>query len=291
MIVETEIWPNLLRAVFRRGVPAVLLSGRLSERAAARYALARGFFRRVLGCFAAIGMQSARDASRMTALGAREEAVFVVGNLKYAARPSAAWRGLVASKDPARPLLVAGSTHRGEEEMVLQVFRRTRQKFPGLSLVLAPRHPERFADAEGLLKKACFSFACRSRIPAAPYFNQDVLLLDTVGELADFYAAADIAFVGGSLVNVGGHNLLEPARFHKPILFGPYMSNFKTMAEELKHAGAAIEVRDADDFARALAELLGDPEQRRRMGERAAEVAGAQSNALAANLLLAQRYL
>jgi 3-deoxy-D-manno-octulosonic-acid transferase len=156
---------------------------------------------------------------------------------------------------------------------------------------LAPRHPERFAEAERLLEESSFSFACRSRAGGAEYFSRDVLLLDTVGELADFYAAADIAFVGGSLVDIGGHNVLEPARFHKPILFGPYMSNFKAIAEELKLAGAALEVRDAEDFARALTELLGDPERLRLMGKRAAEVAGAQGDALSANLHLAQRYL
>ena len=291
VIIETEIWPNLLRGAFRRGVPAILLSGRLSARALARYALLRGLFRRVLECFTALGMQSVTDASRIAALGANEHKVHVVGNLKFAARSDDAGRAIVAAKNPARPVLVAGSTHRGEEEVVLQAFHRARERFPGLSLVLAPRHPERFVEAEKLLRGSAIAFGRKSRSAANEWFSRDVLLLDTVGELSDFFAAADIAFVGGSLVDIGGHNVLEPARLHKPIVFGPHMANFSAIAEELKRCGAAIEVRGADDFAGVLMDLLGNQDKCRRMGTLAAKVAAAQGDALALNLGLAQRYL
>lgn len=292
LIIETEIWPNLLREAYRRGVPTVLLSGRLSEKALKRYCRFGGLFRRALEFFTAMGMQSAADAARLVKLGAAPAKVTVVGSLKYAWSPAHdAGRRFACARDPRRRVLVVGSSHRGEEEILLEALLSARAEFPDLSMVLAPRHPERFGEVEKLLVASPFAFQRKSRLSADRYFAQDVLLLDTVGELADFFAAGDIAFVGGSLVDVGGHNVLEPARFRKPILFGPFMANFKSVAEELKKQGAAIEVRGAADLARALVELLVDADKRRRMGEAAWQVAGAEQNALTGNLQLAERYL
>ena len=292
LIIETEIWPNLLRGAFCRGIPSVLLSGRISEKAFARYSIGRGFFRRVLGFFSVLGMQSPGDASRATKLGAAESKVSVVGSLKFAPRNTDnRWQKILAVRDPSRPLIVAGSSHRGEEEILLTAFKAARGPFPRLSLVLAPRHPERFDEVEKLLQSSCFTFQRKSRLAAEEYFAHDVLLLDTVGELPEFFAAGDIAFVGGSLVDRGGHNLLEPARFEKAILFGPYMANFSSIAEQMKGCGAALEVRDAAALSQALIDLLGDPQARRRMGERASEVAGANRDSLTLNLKLAERYL
>lgn len=291
VIIETEIWPNLLRGAFRRGVPVVLLSGRLSAKSLARYALLRSFFRRVLEFFTAFGMQSAGDAARIGQLGAAATKVSVVGSLKYAAHSGHAHRKIAAARDPARRVLVAGSSHRGEEEILLEAFRLSRVRFPELAMVLAPRHPERFGEVEKLLAASPFQYRRRSGLSAGQYFSHDVLLLDTVGELPEFFAAADVAFVGGSLVDHGGHNILEPARLRKPILFGPHMANFQSIAEAMKQKGAAIEVRDAEELARVLTALLDDPEARQRMGECAAEVAGADKDALARNFNLAWRYL
>jgi 3-deoxy-D-manno-octulosonic-acid transferase len=190
-----------------------------------------------------------------------------------------------------KPLLVAGSCHRGEEKILLAAFASARSRFPKLSMVLAPRHPERFAEVEKLLKDSPFGFQRKSEMNSGQFFDNDILLLDTVGELREFFAAADIAFVGGSLVDIGGHNVLEPARYHKPILFGPYMSNFENIAEEMKQKGAAIEVGDAEGLARALINLLTDSDERRRMGEMASEIVSTKAQALARNLLLAERYL
>lgn len=291
LIIETEIWPNLLRAASQQGIPTLLLSGRLSEKAFVRYRWLRRFFRRVLNCFTALGMQSATDARRITALGADTGKTIVVGNLKVAVRTGDGGRGLMALKDPARSVVVAGSTHRGEEELVLRAFKQVQNLFPQMCLVLAPRHPERFAEAEKLLTDGALSFARKSHSRAQEYFSRDVLLLDTVGELTNFFAVADIAFVGGSLVNIGGHNVLEPARYGKPVLFGPHMANFKEIAEQLKREGAAIEVRDADELARVFIDLMQNAERRRDLGKRAAEVAGAQADALRLNAELVQRYL
>ncbi|MGH7816989.1 MAG: 3-deoxy-D-manno-octulosonic acid transferase, partial [Candidatus Binatia bacterium] len=291
VIIETEIWPNFLRQAYRRGIPTLLLSGRLSAKASARYMLWPGLFRRVLGCFTALGMQSAEDAARIVELGAPESKVTVVGSLK-AARPSAngTAKTLTAAFN-AKPLLVAGSTHRGEEENLLEALALVRTKFPNFSMVIAPRHPERFGDVERLLANSPFVFQRRSQANASDWFDKDVLLLDSVGELVDFFAAADVAFVGGSLVEVGGHNILEPARFGKPILFGPHMDNFQHLAAEMKLQGAALEVTGAEDLANALNDLLADPNKRQRMGQRAAKIAAANQPAFGLNLGLAERYL
>ncbi|MGH7797731.1 MAG: 3-deoxy-D-manno-octulosonic acid transferase [Candidatus Binatia bacterium] len=292
VIIETEIWPNLLRAAFRRGIPIVLLSGRLSERALERYSILRAFFFRVLRCFTVLGMQSPGDAARIVQLGAEASKVAVVGSLKYAASNTDSKGQMSRSvRDHGRQWIVAGSSHRGEEEILLKALKSARARFPKLSLVLAPRHPERFAEVEQLLINSPFVFQRKSRLAAEQYFAHDVLLLDTVGELREFFAAGDIAFVGGSLVDAGGHNVLEPARLQKPILFGPHMANFKSIAEEMKRSGAAIEVRDAQELARALVDLLSDAAERRRMGNSAGQIAGANGDALAQNLQLAERYL
>jgi 3-deoxy-D-manno-octulosonic-acid transferase len=292
MIIETEIWPNLLREAFRRGVPTLLLSGRLSAKAFSRYSFCRPFFRLVLDCFTVLGMQSAADAARIRVLGANKAKVSVVGSLKFAFQQTLERRESPASAGcQGKPLLVAGSSHRGEEEILLKAFTLARSWFPQLSMILAPRHPERFAEVEKLLIDSPFDFQRKSQVNGGQFFDKDVLLLDTVGELTEFFAAADVAFVGGSLVDAGGHNVLEPARYHKPILFGPNMSNFENIAEQMKQKGAAIEVGGADDLAQALVHLLADSEKRRRMGEMAFQIAGANNQALTQNLLLAERYL
>ena len=291
VIIETEIWPNLLRQAYRRGVPTLLLSGRLSAKASARYTLCRSFFARVLGCFSALGMQSVEDAARIVNLGADEKKVSVVGSLK-AARPSAEGSARAFSGSlHGKPLLVAGSTHRGEEESLLEALALVRGNFPSLSLVIAPRHPERFGDVERLLASSGFVFQRRSQATPAEWFDKDILLLDSVGELVDFFAAADVAFVGGSLVDVGGHNILEPARFGKPILFGPHMENFQNLASDMLRQGAALEVNGVNELASALNDLLADPNRRRSMGQRAAEIAEAHQGAFGLNLGLAERYL
>ena len=292
VIVETEIWPNLLRGAFRRGIPTVLVSGRLSEKAFSRYSMLRSFFSSVLNLFTGLGMQSPADAERVTRLGVMQGKVSVVGSLKFAGWPSdKIGNKIAAPTDPSQYLLVAGSSHKGEEEVLLEAFKSARARFPSLSLVLAPRHPERFAEVEKLLTGSPFTFQCRTQVAGDQYFTRDILLLDSVGELPEFFAAADIAFVGGSLVDRGGHNVLEPARLQKPVLFGPHMANFKDIADEMKRRGGAIEVHDAEDLSRALVDLLENSDQRKRMGQRASEVAGADRDALMLNMGLAERYL
>lgn len=290
LFLETEIWPNLVRQAYQRGIPTILLSGRLSAKALSRYEFARPFFRRVLAQYTALGMQSGDDAQRMLKLGAPEKRVSVVGSLKFAADGVVSGREAICST-PDRQIFVAGSSHRGEELVLLRALQLARALMPKLMMVLAPRHPERFSEVEKLLRESSLSFERKTRSQPDQYFQKDVLLLDTVGELTEFFNAADVAFVGGSLVEVGGHNILEPARCRKPVLFGPYMENFKTIAEGMKCNGGAIEVHGAEDLARVLAELLRDPQARQRMGQSAADFAAGHQQALPKNLALARRYL
>lgn len=290
VIIETEIWPNLVHQAFCRGIPTLLLSGRLSERALARYRLCRPLFRAVLDCFTILGMQTAGDADRIRQLGADACKISVVGSLKFAwAGEPITGNGLI--REHGRQLLVAGSCHRGEEEILLKALASARARFPRLSMVLAPRHPERFTEVERLLKNSAFEFHRKSQASGDQLFAKDVLLLDTVGELPEFFAAGDIAFVGGSLVNAGGHNVLEPARYRKPILFGPYMGNFANIAAEMKKKGAAIEVDNADDLASVLINLLADSDKRHRMGESAAQISRANNDAFSRNFDIAEKYL
>lgn len=298
ILLETEIWPNLLREAHGKGIPTLLLSGRLSDRAYRRYTLFYSFFRRVMKCVSAIGAQSTEDAERMVRLGADAHRVSVVGNLKRAPLPQHTNGPTPLTSDAAAgaragqgPLLVVGSSHRGEEEILLKVFLTLKESFPNLQMVLAPRHPQRFPEVENLLTAHRVQFEKRSALGDQFAFTKDVMVLDTLGELERFYAIGDVAFVGGSLVDAGGHNVLEPARFHKPTLFGPFMSNFKSLAEELKRSGGGIEVRNADELAASIAELLRDSGKRKTAGDKAYAVAAEDLGVLGRSMALAGRYL
>jgi len=298
IIVETEIWPNLLREASRRGIPALLLSGRLSARAWRKYSWFGGFFRHVVRYFTAIGMQSKQDRERIVRLGAPANRVSIVGNLKHAFSDGQG-APAIGTGDPTQSgrnprdslWLVAGSSHRGEEEILIEAFMFLKARFPRVRLVLAPRHPQRFAEVERLLKTAGLLFEKKSQVNGRLDFQTEVMLVDTLGDLPNFYAAGDIAFVGGSFVEAGGHNLLEPARFAKPVIFGPHMTNFKSLAKEMAARGGGIEVRGKDDLIRAMTLLLTDSEKRRSMGQRAFEIAAADHSVLERNFAVAAPYL
>ena len=298
IVLETEIWPNLLHEAHRKGIPTLLLSGRLSAGAFRRYSLFCIFFRRVLGCFSAMGMQSEDDARRIVSLGADAHRVSVIGNLKHARSTHRRIDDMKTGKEDAgirrqrdNQLLVVGSSHKGEEEILIGVYLTLKRQFPSLQMVLAPRHPQRFAEVEKLLQVRGVDYEKKSRANGHLNFAKEVMLLDTVGDLQDFYAIGDIAFVGGSLIDAGGHNLLEPARCRKPVLFGPYMTNFASLAAEMKQRGAGIEVAGAEDLTRELTGLLGDPERCQTVGEKAYRVATEDRGVMQQSLALAQRYL
>jgi 3-deoxy-D-manno-octulosonic-acid transferase len=276
LLAETELWPNFLRACRDRLIPVVLVNGRISPRSFPRYRLARPFLRRVLGDLTLCLMQTDADAERLRSLGAPADRVRVTGNLKYdlravpvSAAERRAWLTSLGIPEGAEVLL-AGSTHRGEEEAAVAALSALRQAYPEARLILAPRHPERLAEAEAAAGAAGFASGRWSSRPFAPSFRPPVIVVDTVGELARLYALGTVVFVGGSLAPVGGHNILEPAQHGCPILFGPYMANFSEMANAFLAEGAAVQVPDASGLAAHVLALARNPTGAKRLGEAAA---------------------
>jgi 3-deoxy-D-manno-octulosonic-acid transferase len=275
IMMETEIWPNLLRLCRERGVKTVLINGRISSRSYPRYRLIRPFIRRVLADVDRACMQSEESARRLIDLGADPSRVVVTGSLKFDSLELPSLTGHSKPRQrvlrffrvaPARTVLVAGSTMRGEETAVLEAFARVKSSAPGALAILAPRHPERFGEVERLARAAGFSTTLRSDLPIDAEPRADVVILDSIGELAELYQVATAVFVGGSLVDHGGHNILEPAIFGKPIVFGPYMHNFKEIAGAFLANDAAVQVQSARELAEALLELVTDPVRRARLG-------------------------
>ena len=294
IFIETEIWPNFLYQANRKGLPTILLSGRVSEKAFNHYCRLAWFFKGVFSLLRACGMQSEIDRQRIIRLGAAPNRVSITGNLKHAAvlNDAVAAGGKISEDRPAGSWIwIVGSSHRGEEEIVCAAFKILKQRFPRLRMILAPRHPQRFPEVEKLLVDSGVSFEKKTTMGSRREFQQDVLFLDTIGDLEHFYARADLAFVGGSLVDAGGHNLLEPARLGKPVLFGPYTSTVKWVADKLKQNGGGFEVGDAEDLAREITALLTDPEKRRLAGEKAYEVAASDNAVIGHSLNIVATYL
>jgi 3-deoxy-D-manno-octulosonic-acid transferase len=266
IIMETELWPNLFIECERRGVPVALVSARLSAKSVSRYRRLGGLFRGIVSASSLIAAQTPLDAERFIAIGARSARTHVIGNIKFDMQLNDGvidqGRELRSAFGGGRPTWIAGSTHAGEEEQVLAAH----AELPGDALLLlVPRHPDRFASVADLLSSRGWRFVRRSS-GIMPDPAAQVLLVDTVGELAALYAAADAAFVGGSLVPIGGHNLLEPAALGLPVLTGPSHANSKDIARLMLEQGAALQVSGAQELAAALRRLLADPEERRRMG-------------------------
>lgn len=292
--METELWPNFLRALARRGVPSMVASGRISDRSYRRYRLVRPMLARVLANVSVFGMQSAEDARRIIALGASPERVVVTGNLKTDLQPpdagaDAIWERLLGL-GRGEQLWVAGSTHRGEEEVVLDTFQRLALQFPQLVLLLAPRHPERVEEVERLVRERGLRPVRRTSLPSGQHPG-GVIILDTVGELGELYRLAEVVFVGGSLVPMGGHNMLEPALRRKPALYGPHTSNFRDSAQLLESVGGAVVVKNGDGLESEMARLLESPELRRRMGEAGFAAVAARQGAVKRTLDLVERLL
>jgi 3-deoxy-D-manno-octulosonic-acid transferase len=299
VIMETELWPNLFRALARRRVPIVIANARLSPRSFAGYRRVRGFARATLADCAAIAAQSEADAARFRELGADPARVHVPGNLKFdlempeallAAGKALRWRW-----GAKRPAWIAASTHEGEEDAALRAHRILLARFPDAMLVLVPRHPQRFEAVARLVEKSGLAFARRSALqlpdpfapgpapplpPLADLAPLQVLLGDSMGELPLYLGAADVAFVGGSLVEVGGHNVLEPASAGLPVLFGPHMFNFEQARALLLERGAARQVDSLLALEPALAALFADPAARDAMGRAGREVLQANRGAL-----------
>ena len=284
VIMETELWPNHIHQCARRGIPTVLANARLSEKSARGYARFAGLTRPMLAEMDWIAAQTEAEAERFRRLGARAECVGVTGSIKFDLRidpelqPRA--KALRASWGAERrPLWIAASTHAGEDEQILAAHRQLLASHPDALLILVPRHPERFDAVHALCLREGLLTVRRSS--GQPVTAQDqVLLGDTMGELLFLYALADVAFVGGSLVPNGGHNLLEPAALGLPVLSGPHLFNFLEIAAQLREAGALGEVGDSEALAHRLQHLLDDPQVRRRMGQAGLQTLRANQGAL-----------
>ena len=283
VVMETEIWPNMLRACEQRGVPVVLANARLSARSAQGYARLGGFTRKTFSRLSAVAAQSDADARRFTALGVPAEHVQVTGNIKFDVHLPASlqersevMRRLWGSD---RPVWVSASTHEGEEEQVLEAHRNLLQHLPKALLVLVPRHPERFERVATLAIRKGFSPVRRSSGSVCKA-NDTLFIGDTMGELPVFIAAADATFIGGSLVPVGGHNMLEAAAVGVPAATGPHVFNFAQITKLLVKEGAAVQVADGGELARLMVKWLGDAAVRAQIGENGRRVVEQNRGAL-----------
>jgi 3-deoxy-D-manno-octulosonic-acid transferase len=300
LVLETEIWPNFLREAGRSRVPVLFVSGRISDRSFARYQrylgafgfFLRPFFKNALSNASAFLMQSEKDAERVRGLGALSDRVYVSGNLKYdlelpSPTPLSNWLAAELKRSGRSPVIVAGSVVATEEPHALIAFGTLQGEYPKALLVLAPRKPESFDSAAEFIDESHRKFIRRSQLPVpgpsqSPGVQSSnnstiasdvtVLLIDSIGELASLYALADGAFVGGSLVSSGGHNILEPAAFGKVPVFGPSMENFSEIASRFISAGAAIQVESPEDAGVAWIELFSDPDRMKKMGETARQL-------------------
>jgi len=276
LVLETEIWPNLYRQCRQQNIPVVLINARLSEKSMKGYRLFSALTRSTLEQIAIIATQSSEYADRFIQLGAPAQNVQITGNIKFDIRipHSVREQGEVVRRyfSSNRPVWIAASTHEREDEIILEAFQIVQKKQPNCLLVLVPRHPERFPIVRELCINQGYTTACYTDVPEKYSARTQVFLLDVLGQLPIYYAAADVAFVGGSLVPAGGHNMLEPAFLGLPIITGEYLFNFNEVANLLSKADALYKVNDASSLADQVLELLGDANLRFAVGERAKSV-------------------
>jgi len=288
IIMETEIWPNILHCCRKNNIPIFLANARLSERSRLRYELIATLTKAMLKSYSMVSAQGLLDGERLLSLGLNPKRLMISGNIKFDIKiptqlidDGASLRKEWNTKN--RPTFIAASTHEGEDIIILDAFNRIREQLPEALLILVPRHPDRFMRVERLCKEQGFKLVLRS-LNQLPSEDTSILLGDTMGELLLLYAASDIAFVGGSLVPVGGHNLIEPAAIGLPVLTGPHLHNFTEIARLLQSAGTAQTVHDAKSMASAVIALFSAKELHSKMSIRAREVISANSGALEKHL-------
>lgn len=294
IIMETELWPNLITELHRRDIPLVIANARLSERSAAGYKKIGSLTRSILRRTTLIAAQNQEDGERFIDLGLQRSHLAVTGSLKFdiSVTPELAARAVALRRQWAsrRPVWIATSTHEGEEAIILVAHRELLNRYPDLLLILVPRHPERFPTTQALTQSLGFSYTLRSS-GEVPAMDTQVVIGDTMGELMMLYGIADIAFVGGSLVERGGHNPLEPAAHAIPVLMGPHTFNFKDICLKLSEAGGLITVKDADSIVKEVNSLLTDEDYRLYYGRHAVEVLHQNQGALQRLLTLLEPYL
>ena len=294
VIMETEIWPNLFMTCRERGIPIVVANARLSEKSLRGYWPIQPLARRAIRCVGMVAAQSGADYDRLLALGAVPERVATVGNLKFVMVVPAGVRERGAAFRVAagaqRPTWIAASTHEGEEMAVFKAQAEVLRRFPDALLVIAPRHPERFKPVTAACHAYGFNTRSRSEDGVADPACQ-CFVADSMGELLDFYAAADVAFEGGSLVPVGGHNLLEPAALARPVIVGPQTFNFAEVTHNLVDAGAVLRIDEGDELGAAVLRLLASEAERQRMGDAAFAAIERERGAVARTMALVERVM
>ncbi|QWA11083.1 lipid IV(A) 3-deoxy-D-manno-octulosonic acid transferase [Sodalis ligni] len=294
IVMETELWPNLIKALYQRKIPLVVANARLSARSAAGYKKFGSFTADIMGKITLIAAQNEEDGERFLSLGLKRNQLALTGSLKFdiSVTPELAARALTLRRQwaPHRPVWIATSTHEGEESLLLQAHRQLLANFPNLLLILVPRHPERFPVAKEMTQRAGFSLTTRSS-GEVPSPGTQVVIGDTMGELMLLYGIADIAFVGGSLVERGGHNPLEAAAHAVPVLMGPHIFNFRDICSKLAEAGGLITVTDVPSLVKEISTLLTDEDYRLYYGRHAVEVLHQNQGALQRLLQLLEPYL
>ncbi|MDD2273224.1 MAG: 3-deoxy-D-manno-octulosonic acid transferase [Desulfuromonadaceae bacterium] len=298
IIMETEIWPNFTREATRRGIPVVLANGRISDRSFGRYLKFAWFFRHALQLFSRLCMQTNTDRDRIIAIGAPHEKTLATGNLKYdiplcVASSEEKQELRDRYKIPENMIVVtAGSTHSGEEQHVITMYKELSATSRNLFLVLVPRHPERSTEVASLLKESGITFTRRTTLSSAEPFKQgEALLVDTIGEMMSLYALSDIAYVGGSLVPTGGHNLLEPASAGVVSVFGPHMTNFREITELVLQYGAGIQVNTPEELIVSMRTLVTSFELRRILGQNGLKLMRDNGGATERHMETIARYL
>ena len=271
IFMETEMWPNIIRQCSRRAIPLLFANVRLSEKSFARYQRIVGFMGPVLRLASGFAVQTSADAERLKRLGAREESIRVTGSIKFDVKVPASLaevaQVLRREWGSDRPVWIAASTHEGEDETVLKVFAELKKHHPNLLLVIVPRHPERFTAVARLCRREGYKTVLRSERAGPLRDDVDIFVGDSMGELTLFYAASDVAFVGGSLVPVGGHNVLEPCALGLPVVFGQHMFNFHEISKRTLARGAGIQVSGEAQLTAAVDRILQDPNLRFKIGE------------------------
>jgi len=299
ILTETEIWPNLLSCLYRRKIPVVTVNGRISDSSFRGYSLIKFLIKPILGKITLFCMQSKIDGQRIERLGVDKERIRVTGNMKFdlslnlsAGINSPHYRQKLGLKFQDK-LLVAGSTHKGEDEVIINAYKCLLRDFPELKLLIAPRHPERSRSVGQCIIKNSFTPVYISEISASPgaEIKNSVFVLDLIGELANFYKIADIVFMGGSLVRKGGQNILEPASLGKPVLFGPHMFNFRDISRVFLKNKAAVMVRNGDELAVKIKELLSDCKQAEEMSSRGMSLISENAGATERNLELIRKFI
>jgi 3-deoxy-D-manno-octulosonic-acid transferase len=289
MIMETEIWPNLYRGCGTRDIPLILVSARISPNSVGKYRRLLPLFRETLSHGILIAAQSSADADRFLSLGASKDRTWVTGNIKFdiemPEQLPADGRAIRQSMWLGRPVWVAASTHDGEEVQVIDAHAAIMQRFPDALLVLVPRHPQRFAAVAGMLERRGLRFVTRTSGEPCRRDTQ-AFLVDTMGELPLFYAASDVAFVGGTLVPIGGHNLLEPAALGVPVVTGPHLFSTQEIADMFAEVGASVTVADSDGLAATVTALFADPEQARAQGAKGQDIVANNRGSLKKLLVL-----